>query len=102
MSRGLAHDLNNLLTPVHTFLQLFQESDQSGGAYSELAPVASRNLGTVRTYINEALFFSRTNTLNAKMSPLHVVMKEAAALVQTRADAKKISIQLTNEFEATI
>ena len=102
MSRGLAHDLNNLLTPVHTFLQLFQEMDQSGGAHSELAPVAFRNLGTVRTYINEALFFSRTNKLNAKMSALHAVMKEAAALVQTRADAKKISIQVVNEFEATI
>lgn len=102
MSRGLAHDLNNLLTPVHTFLQLFQEQEQTGGAYSELAPVAFRNLGTVRTYINEALFFSRTNKLNAKMSGLHEVMKQAAALVQTRADAKKISIQVTNEFQATI
>jgi hypothetical protein len=102
MSRGLAHDLNNLLTPVHTFLQLFQESEQVGGAYSELTPVALRNLGTVRTYINEALFFSRTNKLNAKMAPLHDVLKEAAALVQTRAEAKNINIQITNTLEAVV
>jgi signal transduction histidine kinase len=48
------------------------------------------------------LFFSRTNKLNAKMAGLHAVMKEAAALVQTRAEAKNISIHVKNEFEATI
>jgi len=102
MSRGLAHDLNNLLTPVHTFLQLFQEAEQTGGAYSELAPVALRNLGTVRTYINEALFFSRTNKLNAKASALHEVIKEAASLVQQRAEARKIEIRFVSDLMATI
>lgn len=102
MSRGLAHDLNNLLTPVHTFLQLFQEQEQASGPYGELAPVALRNLGTVRTYINDALFFSRTNKLNAKLSALHETIKEAAALVQTRADAKKISIRFNSEFQPVI
>jgi signal transduction histidine kinase len=102
MSRGLAHDLNNLLTPVHTFLQLYQESEQTGGTYSELAPVALRNLGTVRTYINEALFFSRTNKLNAKAAALHEIIKEAASLVQQRAEAKKISIRITSDLKATI
>lgn len=101
MSRGLAHDLNNLLTPVHTFLQLYQE-DRTTEAFSELAPVAMRNLGAVRTYINEALFFSRTNQLNAKVAALDEMMKQAASLVQQRADAKKITINIINEFKASI
>ncbi|MGZ4987973.1 MAG: ATP-binding protein [Limisphaerales bacterium] len=102
MSRGLAHDLNNLLTPVHTFLQLFQEQEQASGPYGELAPVALRNLGTVRTYINEALFFSRTNKLNAKLTSLHETIKEAADLVQTRADLKNISIRFNSELDPVI
>ena len=102
MSRGLAHDLNNLLTPVHTFLQLFEEQEQVSGPYGELAPVALRNLGTVRTYINEALFFSRTNKLNAKLTALHETIKEAAELVQTRADLKNISIHFNSELAPVI
>jgi signal transduction histidine kinase len=102
MSRGLAHDLNNLLTPVHTFFQLFEESGEIGGAYGELVPVAARNISKMRTYINEALFFSRTNKLNAKAAGLHEVIKEAVSLVQQRADPKKITIHVTSTLQATI
>ena len=58
MSRGLAHDLNNLLTPVQTLLQLLQESRMNQETIDELLPMGLRNLQTVRTYVNEALFFS--------------------------------------------
>jgi len=57
MSRGMAHDLNNLLTPISTLLQLATEGHHE--AYDEeLLDVAARNVKTVRAYIKEALFFS--------------------------------------------
>lgn len=55
MSRGMAHDLNNLLTPVSTLLQLRGET---GVFDEELLPVATRHVSTIRSYIREALFFS--------------------------------------------
>jgi signal transduction histidine kinase len=103
MSQGLAHDLNNLLTPVNTFLQLFEEANHDiTGPFTELAPMALRNLGTVRTYINEALFFSRGSKLNAKPSPLHELMAEAASLMQARADATQVRISIISNLAPTI
>ena len=58
MSRGLAHDLNNLLTPVWTLLQLSMETGNTEPLDDELLPVALRNVSTMRAYIKEALFFS--------------------------------------------
>ena len=40
MSRGLAHDLNNLLTPVQTLLQLFRESSLNQDTIDELLPMS--------------------------------------------------------------
>ncbi|MEI9895668.1 MAG: hypothetical protein WDN28_17720 [Chthoniobacter sp.] len=45
MSRGMAHDLNNLLTPVRTLLQLSSETGNSEPLDEELLPVALRNVG---------------------------------------------------------
>src|SRR6202012_1414147 len=67
MSRGLAHDLNNLLTPVQTLLQLLRETRVSQDVLDELLPISLRNLETVRTYVNEALFFSRSAKLLGKL-----------------------------------
>jgi signal transduction histidine kinase len=58
MSRGMAHDLNNLITPVWTLLQLIGEGESPEALRTELVPVAIRNIHTMRSYIKEALFFS--------------------------------------------
>lgn len=58
MSQGMAHDLNNLTTPVWTLLQLLNEGAPLDMLRDDLAPVAIRNIQTMRDYIKEALFFS--------------------------------------------
>jgi signal transduction histidine kinase len=86
MSRGMAHDLNNLLTPVWTLLQLSIES----GATSfddELLPVALRNVKTMRAYIKEALFFSENLRPDLQLGRLDLVVQQAAELA--RAGRKK-------------
>ena len=92
MSRGLAHDLNNLLTPVQTLLQLFQEDRLHHDNIDELLPMALRNLTTVRSYVNEALFFSHSNTLQGFPGPLDETIRGAISLVQPALAAKGISI----------
>jgi signal transduction histidine kinase len=90
MSRGLAHDMNNLLTPVQTLLQLFRESKVNQETIDELLPMSLRNLETVRTYVSEALFFSRSAKLHGKQGLLDEIAREAIALVTPEGEAKGI------------
>ncbi len=85
MSRGMAHDLNNLLTPVWTLLQLSGESGQ--GFDEELLPVALRNIKTMGSYIKEALFFSENLRLDLHLGHLDLVIQHAVDLA--RASRKK-------------
>ena len=103
MSRGLAHDLNNLLTPVQTLLQLLRESKMNQETIDELLPMGLRNLETVRTYVNEALFFSRSSKLQGKPGLLDETVREAMSLVQANAaEAKGINITFQCEGEVVI
>ena len=44
MSRGMAHDMNNLLTPVSTLLQLMRDGLLDASKREELLPVTLRNV----------------------------------------------------------
>ncbi|HVT73537.1 MAG TPA: HAMP domain-containing sensor histidine kinase [Lacunisphaera sp.] len=59
MSRGLAHDLNNLTTPVATYLLHRDGQDPPGSAEAYVHRAATRAMGVVQDYIRESLFFSR-------------------------------------------
>ena len=87
MSRGMAHDLNNLLTPVWTLLQLTMESGNTEPLDDELLPVALRNVKTMRAYIKEALFFSENLRPDLQLGRLDLVLRQATELA--RASRKK-------------
>jgi signal transduction histidine kinase len=87
MSRGMAHDLNNLLTPVWTLLQLSNETGHAEPFDEELLPVAQRNIRTMRAYIKEALFFSENLRPDLQLGRLDVVVQQGAELA--RASRKK-------------
>jgi signal transduction histidine kinase len=67
MSRGLAHDLNNLLTPINTYLQLVLSRPIPDPEEEQFLQISSKNMDTIRAYIREAVFFS--NTLSPKIGP---------------------------------
>jgi signal transduction histidine kinase len=102
MSRGLAHDLNNLLTPVQTLLQLLRESGLNQETIDELLPISLRNLETVRTYVNEALFFSHSAKLHGKVGLLDETAREAISLVTPSGEGKGVRIVPTAMAEASI
>lgn len=77
MSRGMAHDLNNLLTPVWTLLQLSSETGNTEPLDDELLPVALRNVATMRAYIKEALFFSENLRPDLQLGRLDLVVQQA-------------------------
>jgi signal transduction histidine kinase len=97
MSRGMAHDLNNLLTPIWTLLQLSAETG-AASLDEELLPVALRNLKTMRAYIKEALFFSENLRPDLQLGRLDLVLRSAIEVARTsRAKEIEIVSSLPNE-----
>ncbi len=101
MSRGMAHDLNNLLTPVHTLLQLVLEG-MPPDQLDDLLPVAHRNVATMRAYIREALFFSQNLRPDFQLGRLDVVAQNAALLVEDRARKRDVKIVVDAPQEARV
>jgi signal transduction histidine kinase len=101
MSRGIAHDLNNLLTPVWTYFQLASAGVNHREMNEELLPTAMSNLETVRTYVREALFFARTQTLQLKTMSLDRIIQSALALAQADLKARDLKVVVEAPAEAT-
>ncbi len=101
MSRGMAHDLNNLLTPVSTLLQLSAEVGPDSTLNEELLPVALRNVKTMRAYIKEALFFSEHLRPDIQVDRLDLLLKHAADLAIASRD-KQVEIVVAAPDEVSI
>lgn len=93
MSRGMAHDLNNLLTPISTLLQLSTEPGQDGALDAELLPVAMRNVKTMRAYIRESLFFSENLRPQLQRGLFNEVIQDAVETARTSRD-KPVTIEV--------
>lgn len=92
MSRGMAHDLNNLLTPVSTLLQLMAEGASTEDVSEELLPVALRNIKTMRAYIRESLFFSENLRPDFQLGRLDMLISHAIEITHARREAKSINV----------
>ncbi|MBI3850631.1 MAG: hypothetical protein HY298_10230 [Verrucomicrobia bacterium] len=92
MSRGMAHDLNNLITPVWTFLQLTNESPLKDESTTELLPAVTRNVEAIRQYVKESLFYSNTMTPHFMPGRLDLTILKAVELVQPQLKKKGITI----------
>ena len=103
MSQGMAHDLNNLTTPVWTLLQLLTEGVSAETLRSDLAPVAIRNIQTMREYIREALFFSENLRPDFQIGRLDTLVREVVDLArQNRRKGKDIEYVLRLSGEISV
>ncbi len=87
MSKGMAHDLNNLLTPISALLQLANESSAQR-LNEELLPISLRNIHTMRAYIQEALFFSEHLRPDLQLGRLDLAVEHAVEAA--KASRKKL------------
>lgn len=92
MSQGLAHDMNNLLTPVYTYLQLLREQGAFAAEDAQLHESAVRNLITIQSYIKEALFFSQSREPQFGVDRLDVVIYKVIQIVEPNLNRKNIKI----------
>ena len=94
MSRGMAHDLNNLVTPIQTLLQLINEGIPAEDVRDDLLPVALRSVDTLREYVREALFFSQNARPDFRMGRLDVLLLESADIVAPRCANKNLQVMV--------
>ncbi len=103
MSQGMAHDLNNLTTPVWTLLQLLIEGVSPETLRADLAPVAIRNIQTMREYIREALFFSENLRPDFQPGRLDMLVREVVELArQNKRKGKDIEYLLRLSGEVLV
>ena len=96
MSRGLAHDLNNLLTPINTYVQLTGATAQRDDPDKELLQIVSKNLSVIKMYIREAVFFS--TTLAPKMESIWttVLLDGLASVCAHQLNKGGVGLKLEN------
>lgn len=94
MSRGMAHDLNNLMTPIATFVQLKDLGEIPRDVREDLLPVSLRNLETIRRYIRETLTVAEQR--QAVMGPCRLdrVVAEAVAGQEALVRGRGVRVEL--------
>ena len=102
MSRGMAHDMNNLVTPVQTLMQLLAEGIPVESLRDELLPLATRSIDTLREYIREALFFSQNSRGDFKLGRLDMILAESTEIVTARCEQKGIHLAYHAPQEALV
>lgn len=103
MSQGMAHDLNNLTTPIWTLLQLIAEGAPIEALRTELAPVATRNIQTMRAYIKEALFFSEHLRPDLQTARLDEIVRQTVALARAnRRHGRSMEFTVNASEEVTV
>jgi signal transduction histidine kinase len=103
MSRGMAHDLNNLTTPVWTILQLLAEGMPAETLRTELAPVAIRNIQMMRSYIKEALFFSENLRPDFQLGRLDMLIETVTEDARrAKRKGKEIRYKVTTGGESLV
>jgi len=97
MSRGLAHDLNNLITPISSFLVHTDEKFAPGSPEREVHGSAQRSVRVMTEYVREALFFSNRFTARFESVDLGRILQEVRALTMTRANERGVKVTETTE-----
>jgi signal transduction histidine kinase len=98
-SRGLAHDLKNLITPVSSYLVhtdgLFPPDSPAG----EVHATAKQATQTMSDYIRENLFFAEKMSPKFERFDLGVLLEEARDAALAAADARKVTIAVDDHSE---
>jgi len=95
MSRGLAHDLNNCITPVMTYLQLLGINATRDSGEEQLHQTAIEKMEVMRRYISEAIFFAQTLTPKYSRAGLASIVEAAREVAAGRCEAAGVTIDTT-------
>lgn len=101
MSRGLAHDLNNLATPVSSFLLHMENRVAAGTPEAEVLADAKHSIRVMQDYIRESLFFARQHVPDFQKLSMRELLTSTVKLTQSRAQARGINVVIDDMAEMT-
>lgn len=99
ISKGLAHDLNNLLTPVWTLLQVTASTENKDPEIASLIDSATQNVSAMRNYIRDSLFFSKNMKPQMAEANAQDLVTAALAIMSGRAREKGVSCEFESNEE---
>lgn len=94
LSRGLAHDLNNLITPIFTYCQLTEDAPETSEDLRSFAAVAKRNLHAMQSYVRESLFFSTNHEPKLRPVNVAVLLRQLHGLHEAALTAKGVDLKI--------
>jgi signal transduction histidine kinase len=99
MSRGLAHDLNNLITPISSFLVHVDGKFPAGTAPAEVHRHATRSVKVMQDYIRDAMFFGKRLAPKMQSLSLQKTFFTVRELTAQRAALRGVNVGLTLDHE---
>jgi len=92
MSRALAHDLNNLATPVSTFLHYMEGKRTTDILEAKVLTDAKHSLKIMQDYIQESLFFARQLVPHLSSVDIHELLASVLRVSGERATAAGVQV----------
>lgn len=94
-SRGLAHDLKNLITPVSSYLVhtegIFSQESSAGEVYA----AAQKATQVMSDYVRENLFFSEKLTPRLERFDFHALLEQVRDVTLPPAEARNVAVTIS-------
>ncbi len=94
MSKGLAHDLRNLITPVSSFVAQSQGKFSPGSTAADVQAAAWRSIGMVDRYIRDALSYTDDIEPRFEATDLASVCSDSREVLAGRAHGRGVIVML--------
>ncbi len=92
LSRGLAHDLKNLITPISSFLVYTEGKYPADSTETEVHLAATRSVQIMTEYVREALFFSERLEPRLESTRIVDICNAVLAVTVGRASQRHIVV----------
>ena len=97
MSRGLAHDLKNLITPISSFLVHTDRKFPPASDEAEVHGAAKRSVRIITDYISEALFFANRLTPRYERVEVRALLDAVRDVTARRATEHRVQVSFSSE-----
>lgn len=93
MGQGLAHDLQNLIVPVRTFVDVLGRSTRLTNQERQMQALVAENLASIRAYLSNAILFGTELKVRAISTDSAIVVAAAVVATSQRAEARGVRLQ---------
>ncbi len=94
MSKGLAHDLRNLITPVSSFVAQSERRFSPGSPDADVHAAAWRSIGMVDRYLRDALLYTDDIEPRFEATDLAAICSDSREILAGRAHGRGVMILL--------